>query len=88
MDAIAITIFSRQFKAFAYKFHINIIILQQCSSIQMTIIYLFNSQQLELYSSVRSMRLFACHGNAGTENIDNGCWKNAAAEHQPIMFDL
>jgi len=31
-------------------------------------------------SSVRSLRLFACHGNAGTENIYNGCRTNAAAE--------
>jgi len=30
--------------------------------------------------SVLFLRLSACHGNAGTENIFNGCRRNAAAE--------
>ena len=40
----------------------------------------FNSRHRHLHFSVRSLRLFACHGNAGTENIYNGCLTNAAAE--------
>jgi len=30
--------------------------------------------------SVRSLHLFACRGNAGTENIYDECRTNAAAE--------
>jgi len=40
----------------------------------------FISYNNRLYSPVRSLRLFACRGNAGAENIYNGRRTNAAAE--------
>ena len=38
--------------------------------------YTISFNSLNLQSSVRSLRLFAFHGNAGTENIYNGCRTN------------
>jgi len=37
----------------------------------------FNSH---LYLSFCSLHVYACHGNAGVENVYNGCRTNAAVE--------
>ena len=42
--------------------------------------HLLYSRYGHLLSSIRSLRLFACHSNADTEHIYNGCRTNAAVE--------
>ena len=44
-----------------------------------TLTALFHSEDTRRFS-VRSLHLFAHHGNAGTEDIYNGCQSNAEAE--------
>jgi len=76
VDVIADTI-SRKCKHFTYRFYTNMYrkFLNNFIFIYKTDYYTiyFNSRHLHFHSSVRSLHLFACHGNAGTQNIYNRC---------------
>jgi len=60
-------------KGYRFRLQISYKYIKNFTAIFFTRTISFNRRHRRLHSSVRWLRLFVCHGNAGTENIYYGC---------------